>query len=48
MVELLVICILVVAIFATPFDGHSSLLQMFLEAVRTGFRKFLVALAVPL
>jgi hypothetical protein len=47
-VEFLVICALVVAIFATPVDGHSSLLEMFLEAVRTGYRKFLAALAVPL
>ncbi len=48
MTEYLIGLAIVTAIVAVPFGGHPSVIVMFLEAVRTAYNRFFVALGLPL
>jgi len=47
MVELLVVLVVVIGIFALPHEGHGSLLSVFTDAMGIGFDRFLAALSLP-
>jgi hypothetical protein len=46
MVEVLVLLAVVVAVLVLPVDGHPSVLALVLDAVRSGWQKFIAALAL--
>jgi hypothetical protein len=48
MVEYLVVAILLVALVAVPIDGHSSVIEMLLQAIHTAYSRFLGALSIPM
>lgn len=47
MVEYLVLGAIVLALVAMPVDGANSALELLLQAVRTGYDKFLGAISLP-
>ena len=47
MVEYLVAAALVAALVAWPIDGRESALALLLDAIRTGYHKFILALSLP-
>lgn len=47
MVEYLVLGAIVLFLIAMPIDGHDSVLDMMLDAVRIAYRNFLAAISLP-